>query len=282
MANHDIRVVDDSGQVLTFKKPAQRAISLAPHLTNMMRAIGAEQYLVGALPTQTGITQPWPSVGRADAIDLERIVALQPDLILVWQGGQNPRQIAALRRLNIPLYFNEPAKLADIPRSLQQLATLFGLTNHAPAQQAITLSQEKLQQLQANKAHTTSKPLRVFIQIGQQPLLTLNHQHLIDDMLQHCNAQNIFATRNERAPQISTEAVLQQAPDLILLPSSNSATFEHALKFWKRYPTLRANHYTNNAGYLALSADAVYQPSLHTLDATNSLCKHLQQLNNQR
>ena len=76
--------------------------------------------------------QSIPRVGDNKALDLERIVALRPDLIVVWRHGNAARQIDRLRDLHVPLYFSEPRKLDDIPATIDKLGTLLGTAQTQP------------------------------------------------------------------------------------------------------------------------------------------------------
>ncbi|HWT38007.1 MAG TPA: helical backbone metal receptor, partial [Paraburkholderia sp.] len=134
-AHAAITVTDDTGAPITLAQPAQRVISLAPHVTEMIYAAGGGAKLVGAVsysdyPPEA---KQVPRVGDNKALDLERIVALKPDLIVVWRHGNAQRQTDRLRELHIPLYFSEPHRLDDIAVSLTKLGALLGTASTADA-----------------------------------------------------------------------------------------------------------------------------------------------------
>src|SRR5437868_12883650 len=123
-----VSVVDDAGQTVTLDQPARRVISLAPHVTEMLYAAGGGSRIVGTVsysdyPPQA---RDIPRVGDNKALDLERIAALKPDLIVVWRHGNAQKQSDRLKSLGLPLFYSEPRRLDDIPRDIEKLGTLLG------------------------------------------------------------------------------------------------------------------------------------------------------------
>src|SRR5262249_54964219 len=118
-----ITVTDDTGAAVTINLPAQRVISLAPHTTELLYAAGGGTEIVGAVSYSDypPAAKQLPRVGDNKALDLERIVALRPDLIVVWRHGNAARQIEQLRDLHVPLFFSEPRNLDDIAVTLTKL-----------------------------------------------------------------------------------------------------------------------------------------------------------------
>src|ERR1700722_12073808 len=128
-----LTVTDDTGAAVSLAAPAQRIVSLAPHVTELLFAAGGGARIVGAVsysdyPPQA---RAIPRVGDNKALDLERIVALKPDLIVVWRHGNALQQLDRLRDLHVPLYFSDPRKLDDIPATIDKLGTLLGTSSVA-------------------------------------------------------------------------------------------------------------------------------------------------------
>ncbi|MBE0621489.1 MAG: ABC transporter substrate-binding protein, partial [Burkholderiales bacterium] len=135
----EIRLTDDAGRSVSLKQPAQRIISLTPHMTELLFAAGAGAHVVGTVEYSNypPEAQRIARIGDSAQLDLERIVALKPDLIVVWQYGNAQRQLDKLLRLGIPVYYNEPRRLPDIARAIEQLGRLAGTDAIAlPAAQA--------------------------------------------------------------------------------------------------------------------------------------------------
>ncbi|MBS1207637.1 MAG: cobalamin-binding protein [Proteobacteria bacterium] len=209
-----ITLKDDAGHTLTLKAPAQRVISLAPSLTEMLYEAGGGDKLVGAVeysdfpPPALAV----PRIGSNQKLDLERIASLKPDLVLVWFHGNAQREVEQLRALNIPMAYFEPHGIADIPGVLERIGQLMGSERVASA--AATKFRARHAALQ--RAYTGRPPVRVFYQIAQKPLLTINDQQIISDVIRLCGGVNVFGKETMLVPQLSTESVVSANPEVIL------------------------------------------------------------------
>ncbi len=122
-----VKAVDDTGREVVLPRPAQRIVSLAPHATEMLFAAGAGAAVVGVVAHSDwpAAARALPRVGDAAALDLERIVALAPDLIVAWPYTASP-QLAALRAQNIPVFVSDPKTIAGIADDVDRLGALAG------------------------------------------------------------------------------------------------------------------------------------------------------------
>ncbi len=210
-----ISVIDDTGRHVTLSHPAQRVISLAPHTTELLYAAGGHKALIGAVaysdyPVEA---QALPRVGNYRALDIERIVSLKPDLIVAWKQPGAQRVLDRLHALHIPIFYSDPHTLRDIATTLKRLGTLLGTS--ATAYAAATQFEKDINALRQRYAHHV--PVRVFYQVADRPLITLNGQALINDLLKNCAGINVFATQLSSAPIVSTEAMLATKPDVIII-----------------------------------------------------------------
>lgn len=204
---------DDNGQEVKLTQPARRVIALAPNLIELAYAAGGGEALVGAVrySDHPPAAKKLPRVGDAFALNLERIAQLKPDLVLVWQSGLPERQRVQLRALGVPLYESEIRRVDDIATTLQRLGVLFGTQPVADAA-AATLMQ-RWQGLQTRYARRA--PVRVFYQLWQQPLMTINGEHLIAQAIIACGGVNVFASLPTLTPTVGWEAVVQANPQLV-------------------------------------------------------------------
>jgi len=131
----EIRVVDDAGVPVVLEKPAQRIVSLAPYITELLFAAGAGEVLLGVsdFSDYPEAARTLPRVGGGGGLDLEAIVALQPDLVVAWQSGNPATQIERLRLLGLNVFVSEPQQLADVPATLQRLGRLAATESVAAA-----------------------------------------------------------------------------------------------------------------------------------------------------
>src|SRR5688572_25918243 len=121
-------VTDDLGQRVSLESQPSRIVSIAPGSTEMLFAAGAGEHVIATV--EYSIDPPAarnvPRIGDAHAIDMERLVAMRPDVVVAWPGGNNAAQIAKIEQLHIPLYLQRVDRLADIPASLRRLGELAG------------------------------------------------------------------------------------------------------------------------------------------------------------
>ena len=132
-ASAAITVVDDDGLTVTLAKPALRVIAMAPHVTELVFAAGGGERVVAVVSYSDfpEAAKRLPQVGSNRQVDMERVVALKPDLIVVWMHGSSERQIEQIRALGIPMFHSEPKKLDDIASNLTRLGKLMGTETQA-------------------------------------------------------------------------------------------------------------------------------------------------------
>ena len=128
IADADISVEDDAGFQVSLARPAQRIISLSPHLTEILFELGAGDLIVGTVSFSDYpiAARSIPRIGDAFSVNVESVVELAPDLIVAWQTGGANRALKKLRSLGYPIYINEAPSLESIASTVRQLARLLG------------------------------------------------------------------------------------------------------------------------------------------------------------
>lgn len=269
-ASHTRTVVDDSGRNVAVRYPPQRIVSLAPAATALLVAAGAGSRLVGTIEYsgQPAREKELASIGTADAVDMERLIALRPDVVIAWPGGNSPAQIATIERLGIPVYRQEAVTLDAIAASLRRVGKLTG-TSSVADREASAL-EAKLVALRKEYAHESHQPT-VLLEVWDRPLYTVGGKELMSDALQVCGARNVFADLPERAPAIGTEAVLARNPDIIIAaaPPGQGASW---LAQWGRFPSLQA---VKTGRLLAFEDQRLSGLGPGVIDATAALCRKI-------
>jgi iron complex transport system substrate-binding protein len=265
----EIRLTDDSGRTVVLQQPARRIISLAPHMTELLFAAGAGERVVGTIEYSTypEAAKAIPRIGDSALLDLERIVALKPDLIVVWQHGNAQRQLDKLLSLGIPLFYNQPNRLPDIARAIEQLGRLAGTEAVSlPAARAFLVREAALRQRYAGRA-----PVRVFYQIWEKPLMSINGEHLISDVIRLCGGENVLAGMKLLVPEISTETVLAADPEVIVGATAETNT-RGKLDNWKAWPRLQAVARDN---LFVIHTDLISRHTPRILDGAQRMCEQL-------
>lgn len=277
-AHATISVRDDDGNAVTLDKPAQRILALAPHITELLFAAGGGEKIVGVVSYSDypEAAKKIAKVGDNRQYDMERIIAMKPDLIVVWMHGSAERQIAMLRQLKVPIYHSDPKKLADIPNNMERLGQLMGTEKVATP--AAARLRAKLASMSAQYAQRP--PVRLFYQVWDNPLYTISGASIISDAMRVCGGQNVFAAMKVVAPVVTAEGVLQENPEAIFATSEKSdADSEGGLAMWRAFPSLSA---VRNNNLFRLNGDLLNRAGPRMVDGTRAMCEMLEQARQRR
>jgi iron complex transport system substrate-binding protein len=263
----EVTVTDDSGHAVTLATPAARVVSLAPHLTEMAFAVGGGSTVKAVIrySDHPAAARELPVVGDAFALDFEAIAQLRPDLVLVWTSGLNERHRARLRALGLTLFESEIRHAGAIADTLRRLGILLGHGDEAGAAAlAFERDWQRLRDRFRDKA-----AVRVFWQLWQDPLMTVNREHLIGEAIQACGGVNIFGTLPLLTPTVSWEAAVAADPQLIAAsgrPAGAAAEFSH----WRRFAQVSA---VRNEQFAYLDADLIGRMGPRFVQGAAALCE---------
>jgi iron complex transport system substrate-binding protein len=247
---------------------ALRVVTLAPHLAELVFAVGAEGVLVGvsSYTDYPPDAAALPVVGDAFSVDQERLALLQPTLLLAWESGTPVRIVDELRARGFRVETIETRGLEDIAVAMEQIGKL----THRSKQGMVAANEFRngLRRL----AQRFGRPLsiRVFYQVSSTPLYTVNGDHYVSELIDLCGGSNIFSDLTRLAPLVDVEAVLARDPE-VMLASSDSP--DDAFVVWQRWPELAANEYHN---YFFLPADEIGRATPRLLTAGKTLCETLE------
>ncbi|MBC3874362.1 cobalamin-binding protein [Undibacterium flavidum] len=270
VAQADVKVIDDGQRTVSLAQPAKRIISLAPHVTEMIFAAGAGQFLIGVsdysdYPEQA---KKIPSVGNIFALDLERLLALKPDLVIIWGTGNAKHLAKKLRDNKVTVFESEPHTFEDIASSLERIAVLSG--TEAIGNIAAKQFRERLQSLSSNyRLKDKETAISVFHQMVKSPLMTVNQEHFISKMITLCGGRNVFAELKDISSTITVEALLAANPELIFSSGKDNLKL---LKDWEGFPTLQA---VKKQNLYSIPGDWLHRAGPRVLDATEQLCKDI-------
>jgi iron complex transport system substrate-binding protein len=262
-----IRVIDDGGHALEFARPPQRIVSLTPHLTELLFAVGAGSQLVGvdSASDYPAAARTLPRIGDYSRVNFERILALKPDLVVVWLDGNRAADIHGLKKMGLPVLHTRATQLDDVARLLRLLGRT---TGHAA--QGDAAAREFDARLAALQVPASKRPpLSVFYQVWDRPLMTVGGAHWISDALALCGARNVFADLRGLSPVVSREAVLQRAPEVIV--SGTDAPEMRAE--WQRFSGLPA---VKNQAFVRIDADRLHRPTPRLIEGIAVLCDALE------
>ncbi|HBC32837.1 MAG TPA: cobalamin-binding protein [Marinobacter adhaerens] len=261
---------DALNQRVCLTDPAQRVVSLSPGATELLFSAGAGARVVAVSawsdypPEATDL----PQVGDSNRLDLEAIVSLAPDLVVAWVDGNSRSQLERISGLGIPVFWLAPRAFDDIAMAVSDLALLTG----SPA-----LGNKRAEAFRAEMAtlkaqYADARPIKVFYQIWDQPLMTVNGDELISKAITLCGGVNVFGELPRLVPRISREAVLEANPEAII--TAGASDDRQWLEAWREFPGLAAVA----AGNLFLEPpDLLARPTLRMEDGARHLCQTLEQ-----
>jgi iron complex transport system substrate-binding protein len=264
-----IEAVDDNGDQLKLANVAQRIISLSPNTTEILFHIGAGEKIVGAdeysnyPPAANDIVR----VNNHAAANYELILSLKPDLVIAWQSGNGEHIISRIRQLGIPVFVVETGNLDEIPSLYRRLGLLAGRQ-----QQAHTQASEFFKRLEnLRKTFSKKEKMPVFYQIWNEPLMTLNGDHLVTDMIELCGGINIFSDATALVPYVNIESVVAANPQIIISGGKNKSDLLNS-GFWRKWSGISA---VKNKHLYAIPSDLLQRHSDRILEGTQLMCEYI-------
>jgi iron complex transport system substrate-binding protein len=262
---------DDRDVTVSLARPAQRVVALAPHLAEIAFAAGAGAKLVGVSsfsrhPTEAGRL---PVVANAGRVDIERVIALRPDLVLAWRSGNSPLQIGRLERLGVPVFVTETRSLSDIPRIVRLVGALAGSAQ--PAEARARQFEAEVADLRTRGAGARS--VSVFLEIWHTPMLTVNGEHLASDALRLCGGRNVFAAARGPTSLVSREQLLDARPEAIVTTGPGA----EAAQAWRGLEPIPA---VRHRRIYAIDPDLLYAQGPSLLQGVRVLCDRLDLVRN--
>jgi iron complex transport system substrate-binding protein len=264
------RVRDDEGRTLTLPGPPQRIVSLSPGATAMLFAAGGGARVVGTpdFSVEPEAARSIARIGDSHGFDLERILALHPDLVIAWSGGAAPAQLAPLERAGLLIYRHRVVLLDDLPASIERLGAL--LHSEAVAGPAAAALRVRIAALRTRYAR--ARPQRLLVQVWDRPVYTVGGAQLISDAIEACGYRNVFAELHTAAPAVALEAIAARDPDAILALAADARTAQEWLAHWRELPAMRA---VRTGRLFSFVDDRLSRLGPEAVAATEALCARL-------
>jgi iron complex transport system substrate-binding protein len=247
---------DEMGRSIELDSPPKRIISLAPHITEIVFDLGLGDKLVGV--TQYSdypeAAKKIDRVGSYVRLNIEKIISLEPDLVISTAGG-NPREVVErLATLGLKVYVIHPKKMEDIYSNISSIAAI---TGRKEAGEKLAKGMKKRVDTIVNKVKGLVRP-KVFLQLGASPLLTASENTFIDDLLKKAGGSNIASAEPARYPVYSMEEVINQGPDIIITMLMGSERDVAAKEYWEKWSIIPA---VKNGRLFNIDPSLVNRPS---------------------
>lgn len=274
--DHTPCVVDDRDREVCLGTPAQRIAALSPGAAELTYAAGAGDHVVAVVsysdyPPEA---EEVASVGSHTRIDLEALVGLAPDLVIGWVTGNPAEQLETLEALGMPVFYIEPRTVENVVDTIERLAQLAG--TEAAGQAVADEFRAGMAELATRYAGRA--PVRTFYQVWDAPLMSVNDEHLIGQVVQLCGGDNVFGDQQRLVPRLDDEAVLAANPEAIIAGGMGEEN-RHWLTHWEQYPNLAAVAADN---LYFVPPSLIQRPTPRLLEGAQILCEKLEQSRQKR
>jgi len=262
-------VTDEAGRRVNIPDNPVRVVSLAPSVTEIIFEVGYGHRLVGATQYSNypPLADKLPKVGTYVHLDLERIVALQPDLCIGIQDGNTYSVVNRLDRLGIPVYIINPQNIASVINSVDKMGQILNQTSKS--QKIIKGLNQRVNAVTERLFGIQHRP-DVFFQIGISPMISVGTSTFISDLIVTAGGNNATPGPNPY-PKISREEILHLQPDIIIMTSmvdeDNVKQLKARWKPWHQIPAVK-----NNRIYV-LNADVFNRPSTRLVNGLEILAR---------
>jgi iron complex transport system substrate-binding protein len=267
----NLRFTDEVGREVVLPYSPKRIVSLAPNITEILFGLGLDQEIVGV-----SIHCNFPEkakakvrVGSYISVDFERIMSVKPDLIIATGAG-NPRDmVERLERLGFPTYVIFPKNFNDVLKSIGHLGQVVGREKEAVG---IIQGMERRRQRVIELTQGRPRP-KIFLQIGDAPIITVGKQSFADDLIRLAGGENIAGEEKEMYPRLGMEEILNRSPEVILISSMNpKGDYQRVLQEWSRWKMIPA---VKNGRVHVIDSDLIDRPSPRIIDGLEEIARTL-------
>jgi len=269
-------VVDDMERLLCLDEAAQSIVTLSPGMAELMFAAGGGEQIVGttSFSDYPEAADDIPRIGSFKRLDLEAVLARDPDLIIAWITGNPTEQVLKLEELGLPVYWGEQREFEDVASTMRRFGTLAG--SEAIANERADAFESRLRELA--EQYQDADPVEVFYQIWDDPIMTINGEHLISRAIAVCNGQTLFSELERLTPRLDTESILDADPEAIIaggMGENDPSWLEH----WKQFENMKA--VARDQLYF-VPPSTLQRPTPRILDGIERVCHHLDEVRERR
>ena len=245
--------LDSLGRKVVLASPPTRIVSLAPSITEMIYFLGLDEMLVGVtrfsyFPEEA---REKPRVGTYTDINVEKVVALDPDLVIATADGNRREDVEMLAEAGIPVYVVNPRRINEVLEAIESVGDICGV---APRARALVGSLRKRIEKVKEAVRGRDRPL-VFLVINTKPLMSVNRSTTHHDVIELAGGRNLAEDQPVTYPRLSLEEVIRRGPEVIIISSmERSKEYERARRQWFRWTAIPA---VRNGRVYAIDSDLI-------------------------
>jgi iron complex transport system substrate-binding protein len=230
---------DSLGRKVVLSAAPERIVSLAPSITEIIYFLGLGERLVGVtrfsyFPEEA---REKPRVGTYTDINLEKVVTLDPDLVIATADGNRREDVEMLEEAGIPVYVVNPRKVSQILEAVEAVGDICGIA-HSARERVGSLRQRVARVEEAVRGR--GRPL-VLLVINVKPLMSVNRSTTHHDLIELAGGQNLAEDQPVTYPRLSLEEIIRRRPEVIMISSMDRGEeHERARKEWYRWTAIPA------------------------------------------
>jgi len=262
---------DEVGRVVTIPFPPKRIVSLAPNITEILFSLGLDEQIVGVsihcnFPEKA---KTKVQVGSYISLDFERVVSLKPDLIIATGAGNTRDMVERLQKLGFPTYVIFPRNFNDVVQSIRHLSQV---VNREREGRELIGGMERRRKRVVELTQGLPRP-KVFLQIGEAPLVTVGRKSFGDDLIRLAGGENVAGKEKEMYPRWGMEEILKRSPEVILISSMNPrGDYIKVIQEWSRWKTIPA---IKNGRIHLINSDLIDRPSPRIIEGLEEIARLL-------
>jgi iron complex transport system substrate-binding protein len=262
---------DEVGREVIFNFPPKRIISLAPNITEILFSLGLDEEIVG-VSIHCNFPEKAKSkvrVGSYISIDFERVISLKPDLIIGTGAGNTRDMVERLGKLGFATYVIFPKSLNDILQSIGHIGKVVDREKEASALiEGMERQKQRVIELTQGLPRT-----KVFLQIGEAPIVTVGKGSFADDLIRLAGGENIAEREKGMYPRLGMEEILKKSPEVILISSMNPrGDYQKVIQEWARWKMIPA---VKNGRIHLINSDLIDRPSPRIIDGLEEIARLL-------
>jgi len=261
---------DQTGREITLPNRPKRVISLAPNITEIVFAIGAQDKLVARsqacdFPAEA---LSYPQVTTYPSLDLEELKSYNPDLLLTTDEIFTPDDIKRLQQLGLPVYVQQYKDIDDIFEGIRDMGRLLRVEEQA------NRVADSLQAIQKRVLDSTENQVhyRTMILVSNDPLKVIGGGSYLNEIIAQAGGENIFDANEQGYPNTTVEQILSLKPEVLIIPARRQNVYAELLSV---YPALYNTPADENKQVHVVDPDLFYRPGPRLveglLDLTNIL-----------
>lgn len=257
------------GRKVVIKSRPERIVSMAPSLTEILYYLGLGDRVVGVTQYSNypEDARSKPNVGSYVKLNVEKIVSLSPDLAVGTVDGNREGIVKLLDQAGIPAFIVNPRNVEQTIETVQLLGRVCGVPEHG--EELASKLKKRVDRI-VQKVQSQKKP-RVFVQINTKPIMTVNHNTVLNDLIRLAGGINLFADEPITYPRISLEAVLKRKPDVIILAAMvGEESFDETYREWMKWDTIPA---VKNKRVYLINSDLTNRPSPRIVDGLEMVAR---------